>query len=104
MAQTIKNLPTMQENQVQPLGREDPLEKGIAPHSSILVWEIPWTEEPGRLQSTGSEESGTTERLIFAFEGLGGWCTQRGQGSLVPSPGPRPLRLFHSAVLELYPL
>ena len=80
------------------------MEKEVAPHSSILVWEIPWTEEPGRLQSTGSEESGTTERLIFALEGLGGWCTQRGQGSLVPSPGPRPLRLFHSAVLELYPL
>ena len=71
VAQTVKNLPTMQENQIQPLGREDPLEKGTAPHSSILVWEIPRTEEPGGLQSTGSEESGTTERLSFLH--LRGW-------------------------------
>ena len=46
----VKNLPAMQETQVQSLGREDPLEKGRATHSSILAWEIPWTEEPGRLQ------------------------------------------------------
>ena len=52
MAQTVKNLPAMQETQVQSLGREDPLEKGMATHSSILPWRIPWTEEPGRLQST----------------------------------------------------
>ena len=45
----VKNLPAMQETQVQSLGREDTLEKGIATHSSILSWEIPWTEEPGRL-------------------------------------------------------
>ena len=47
----IKNLPAMQEMWVQSLGQEDPLEKGMAPHSSILAWEIPWTEEPGRLYS-----------------------------------------------------
>ena len=47
MAQTVKNLPVMQETQVQSLGREDPLEKGMVTHSSILVWRIPWTEEPG---------------------------------------------------------
>ena len=50
MAQTIKNLPAMQEAQVQSLGREDPLEKEMAIHSSILAWEIPLTEEPGELQ------------------------------------------------------
>ena len=44
----------MQETWVQSLGREDPLEKGMATHSSVLVWRLPWTEEPGRLQSTGS--------------------------------------------------
>ena len=53
----------MQETWVQSLGREDPLEKGMAIHSSILVWRIPWIEEPGGLQSMGCEESDTTERL-----------------------------------------
>ena len=51
----------MQETQVQFLGQEDPLEKEIATHSSIPAWEIPWTEEPGGLQSMGSQESDTTE-------------------------------------------
>ena len=55
VAQTIKNLPAMQEMHVQSLGQEDPLEKGMAMHSSILAWRIPWTEEPGRLQSVGSQ-------------------------------------------------
>ena len=54
VAQTIKCLPTMQETRVQSLGREDPLEKEMATHSSILAWKIPWMEEPGRLQSMGS--------------------------------------------------
>ena len=53
VAQTLKNLPAMQESWVQSLGWEDPLEKGMATHSSILVWRIPWTEEPGGLQSMG---------------------------------------------------
>ena len=53
MAQTVKNLPAIQETWVQSLGQEDPLEKGIATHSSILAWEIPWTGEPGGLQSMG---------------------------------------------------
>ena len=53
MAQTVKNLPTMQETQVQSLAWEDPLEKEMATYSSILVWRIPWTEEPDRLQSIG---------------------------------------------------
>ena len=55
MAQTVKNLPAVQETQVRSLGREDPLEEGMATHSSILAWRIPWTEEPGGLQSTGSQ-------------------------------------------------
>ena len=53
VAQMVKRLPTMWETQVQSLGREDPLEKEITTHSSILAWKIPWTEEPGRLQSMG---------------------------------------------------
>ena len=52
--QMVKCLPTMRETRVQSLGREDPLEKEIATHSSTLAWKIPWTEEPGRLQSMGS--------------------------------------------------
>ena len=59
----VKNLPAMQETQVQSLGWEDPLEKEMATHSSILAWEIPWTEEPGGLQSIGHKESDTTEQL-----------------------------------------
>ena len=61
MAQTKKNLPVTWETQVQPLGWEDPLEKEMATHSSILAWKIPWTEEAGRLQSVGHKESDTTE-------------------------------------------
>ena len=53
MAQTVKNLPAMQETQVPSLGQEDPLENGTANHSSILAWRIPWTKEPGGLQSMG---------------------------------------------------
>ena len=56
IAQSVKNLPAMQETQIQFLGWEDPLEKEMATHSSILAWRIPWTEEPGRLQSMGSQE------------------------------------------------
>jgi len=55
VAQTVKNLPAMQEIQVQPLGPEEPLEEGMASHSSILAWRIPWAEEPGGLQSLGSQ-------------------------------------------------
>ena len=53
VTQLVKNLPTMQETQVRPLGRQYPLEKGMAIHSNILAWRIPWTEEPGRLLSMG---------------------------------------------------
>ena len=57
----------MWETWVQSLGREDPLEKEMATHSSILAWRIPWMEELGGLQSTGGKESDTTERLHFHF-------------------------------------
>ena len=56
MAQTVKTLPTMQETWIQSLGGEDPLEKGMATHSSILAGEIPWTEEPGGLLTVGSQK------------------------------------------------
>ena len=59
MAQIVKNLPAMQETQVRFLGWEDPLEKGMATHSSILAWIIPQTKEPGGLQSMGSQKSWT---------------------------------------------
>ena len=58
MAQMVKNLPAVQETQVQSLGREDPLEKRMATHSSILAWRIPQTEESGRLQFMGSQRVG----------------------------------------------
>ena len=58
VAQMVKCLPTMWEIQVQSLGQEDLLEKKMATHFSILAWEIPWTEEPGGLQSTGSQRAG----------------------------------------------
>ena len=61
VTQTVKNLPVMWETGVQSLGREDPLKKGMATHSSILAWKISWTEEPGRLWS--AKESDTTEQL-----------------------------------------
>ena len=58
MAEAVRNLSGIQEIQVQSLGQEDPLEKGMATHSSILAWRIPWTEKPGRLQSMESQTVG----------------------------------------------
>ena len=58
VAQTVKRVPVMQETHVRSLGREDPLEKETATNSSILAWRIPWIEEPGRLQSMGSQRVG----------------------------------------------
>ena len=55
VAQTVRNLPAMQEIQVRSLGQGDPLEKEVAIHSSILAWEIPWAEKPGGLQTMGSD-------------------------------------------------
>ena len=67
VAQTVKNLPTIQETWVQSLGQEDPLEKEMATHSSILAWKIPWMEEPGRLQSMGSQRVGHDGGPHFHF-------------------------------------
>ena len=82
VAQTVKNLPAMRETWVRSLGWEDPLEKGMATHSSILAWRIPWTEEPDRLQSMESQrvrcdlatEQRTTDILsyrLFIFYSVG---------------------------------
>ena len=67
----VKNLPAMQETQVRSLARENPLEKAVAIHSSVLAWRIPWTEEPGGLQSMGHKESDTTEGLKLNFGSYG---------------------------------
>ena len=67
MAQTVKNLPAMQETRVQSLGQEGPLEKSMATHSSILAWKTPWTEEPGRLQSMWSQKVRQNEQPIFSL-------------------------------------
>ena len=58
VTQMIKSLPAVQETRIRPLGWDDPLEKEMATHSSILAWKIPWMEEPGRLQSMGSQRVG----------------------------------------------
>ena len=76
VAQTVKNLPAMTGTQVQSLGQEDPLEKGMATHFSILAWRIPWMENPGGLQSVGSQRVGhecvtNSDRRIFGAEGSG---------------------------------
>ena len=67
MAQRVKNLPSVQETWVLSLCWEDPMEKGLATYSCILAWRIPWTEEPGGLQSWGCKESDTTERLTLSL-------------------------------------
>ena len=66
----VKRLSTMQETWVLSLGWEDPLKKEMAIHSSTIAWKIPWTEEPGRLQSMGLQRVSTTERLHFHFYAL----------------------------------
>ena len=65
MAQTVKRLSTMRETRVLSLGWEDPLEKEVATHTSILAWRIPWTEEPGRLQSMGLQRVGHNCMLLL---------------------------------------
>ena len=69
MTQVVKRLPAMRETQVQSLGWEDPLEKEMATHSSILAWRIPWTEELVGYSPWGRKESDTTEQLHFTFPG-----------------------------------
>ena len=67
MAQRLKHLPAMQETWVRSLGQEDPLEKEMATHSNILAWRIPWTEEPGGLQSLGSQRVGHDGATSLSF-------------------------------------
>ena len=67
MAQRVKNLPAVQETQVLSLGWEDPLEEGIATHSSILAWRVPWTEELGGYSPGGCKESDMTERPTLSL-------------------------------------
>ena len=75
VAQMVKYLPTKQETRVQSLGWEDLLEKKMAPHSSILAWKIPWMEEPGRLQSMGSQSWTPLSDFTF-FQRLSKYTTQ----------------------------
>ena len=70
VVQTVKNLPAVWKTRVQSLGREDPLQKGMATHSSILAWKIPCTEEPGQLQSMGLQRTGSdwaTNTYLYTF-------------------------------------
>ena len=88
-AQRIKHLPAMQETWIWSLGREDPLEKEMATHSSILAWRIPWTEEPGRLQSMGSQRvryNWATSLSFFFFLSFFLWLSS-GQESDLPLHG-----------------
>ena len=99
IAQLVKNLSAMQETWVRSLGGDYPLEKGMATHSSILAWKIPWTEEPGGIQSMGSPDSDTIYRLNHHHhhktrDASGG----RGEGA---SRGSRPLLQLTWALGEL---
>ena len=75
MAQTVKRLPAMWETWVRALGQEDPLEKEMATHSSTPAWKIPWTEEPGRLQSVGLQRRTSTFALLTMPKPLTVWIT-----------------------------
>ena len=78
VAQTVKHLPAMRETQARSLGREDPLEKEMAIHSSTIAWKSPWTEEPGRPKSMGSQRVGHDWATLISLSlcskwGVGGW-------------------------------
>ena len=99
VAQMVKNLPAMQEMQVQSLCGEDPLEKGMATHFSILAWRIPWTEEPGGLQSMGSQRVGhnwatntTTTKLSATARIIVQLYVENGSFSM------RRLRIWHKQI------
>ena len=77
VAQSVKNLPAVQETRVWSLGWEDPLEKEMATHSSILAWKISWTEEPGGLQSTGSQRVGHDWATNTVTHSIAWWETLR---------------------------
>ena len=82
MAQRLKRLPAMRETWDRSLGQEDPLEKEMATHSSILAWRIPWMEELGMLQSWGCKKSDTTEQLHFHFTFMRNAGHEEGQAGI----------------------
>ena len=87
MAQMVKCLPAVPETRVRSLGREDPLERAMATHSSTLAWRIPWREEPGGLQSVGSQSRARLSDFTFTFSSRGAWAELlRGTWNL-PGPG-----------------
>ena len=97
VAHTVKNLPTMRKTWVWPLGWEEPLEEGMATHSSIPAWRIPWTEEPGRLQSMGVTRSWTWLSAHWLVSLLWVNATQFGQFGRFGKFPPPPLLLFKMA-------
>ena len=84
VAQRLKRLPAIQESWVRSLGREDPLEREMATHSSILAWRIPWRHEPGRLQSTGSQRVRHDWATSLHFQGQK-WGRRDGKKARAPS-------------------
>ena len=84
VAQSVKNLPAMRKTWVQSLDLEDPVEKGMATHSCMLAWRIPWTEEPGRLQSVGSQRVGHNKatNTLRRQRGLGNQLISRFSASM----------------------
>ena len=78
----VKHLPTMRETQIRSLGREDPLEKAMATHSSTLAWKIPWTEDPGGLQSMGSQRVGHDQVTSLSLFLGQAWCLEGTQRDL----------------------
>ena len=112
MSQTIKNLPTVQETWVQSLDREDPLEKEMATHFTVLTWKIPWTEKPGRLQSIGSQwvrhnwatkRTHTFSSVQFSYSVMFDSLPSNGlQHARLPCPSPTPGALkLPSITLEM---
>ena len=95
----VKRLPTKQETQVQSLGWEDPLEKEMATHSSILAWKIPWTEEPGRLQSVHGVEKSRTRLSDFTFTFTFTLTTLLSNNSFIPVISFEYLQKFTKAYL-----
>ena len=100
VARTVKRLSTMRETRVRSLGQEDPLEKEMATHSSTIAWKFPWMEEPGRLQSIGSQRVGHDSvtkspiyiyRLLWCLKSVG-ICLQCGRPGFVPWVGKIPWR------------
>ena len=113
VAQTVKNLPAMQEAEVQSLGQEDPLQKGMATHSSVLAWRIPWAEEPSGLQSMGLHRVGhnwaTNTHQILRVKILNNfllwiWIGKRGCRSYVPLMPIIPFFTFHFSISKLFNL